>query len=281
MSGSDAFDDRREAMSADVQRIREKKGSGLAYWRPVVGDNIIRILPSAKGMAYKFYRSVFRHFGVGPERKNVVCRQLSTKDGDDRECPVCQLVQRFNRSASAEDRQRAKDLAAKERILVSIIDVKAPEKGVQIYEMAFSVFDAIGSIFLDREYGDIDHLDTGRNIKIHRVGEGKRETRYTVMPAANVSTVDHRIMERVRDLAELVTIPSFEKVEAILRGEDPEEGADDFSEAERGSWTEGEAFVEPNGSVRESELDIPLDPERMTPTVRAEAVASLRSKLKK
>lgn len=220
--------DRKQQMERDANRLtRQKQMAGLNWWRPKVGKNLVRILPHWSGdMGKVFYKSMLRHFGVGPEKNNIICRKLG---GKDEECPICDYVQELRKSGSKEDIFAARDLQSKERFMVNMIDVKDPQSGVQIWEMGVMLFNDILLMFLDPDYGDLDSLEEGRHLKINRTGEGKFDTRYKPLPAVNITKIDSRVMEKAKDLDELFPVPSVEECTAMLEGEEVTDEAEDVS----------------------------------------------------
>jgi len=222
--------DRDEQMARDAKRISEaRQRAGLNWWRPKVGSNIVRILPHwSKGVGALFYKSIRRHFGIGPENGNIICRKT---DGKDQDCPICDYVQELRNSGKKEDATAASDMGSKERFVVNVIDRNNPQDGVQIWEMGVMLFNDILALFLDREWGKIDSLTEGRYVKVKRTGEGKFDTRYFPTPAPNITKVDPAVMKKAHNLDEIFKTPTVDEVFGMLEGEEPEpEKEEDVSE---------------------------------------------------
>lgn len=250
--------DRQKQMERDANRLtRQKQMAGLNWWRPKVGKNLVRILPHWSGDLGKvFYKSMLRHFGVGPEKNNIICRKMS---GKDEECPVCDYVADLRKSGSKEDIFAARDLQSKERFMVNMIDVKNPADGVQIWEMGVMLFNDILLMFLDPDYGDLDSLEEGRHLKINRVGEGKFDTRYKPLPAVNITKIDARVMEKAKDLDELFPVPTVGECVAMLEGEEVADEAEDVS-----------AFLETKEEEEEETVDVEVKDEKEPADVEIE-----------
>ena len=224
-------DDRRERLKAEEERLaRERRRSDVNFWRPEVGKNIVRILPHWTGdMTKVFYKKAKIHFGVGPDKSRVIC----PKTEDERaECPICDYVSELSRSGRREDVFLARELQAKTRYVVNIVDINDKEAGVQVWEMGPGLFHDILVFWTDDEYGDLDDLETGRHLTIRRTGEGRTDTRYQVIPAAHPSKVSPNVLRVAVNLDELYAPPSVEEIKAILAGEDYIEETEETADEE-------------------------------------------------
>jgi len=287
---------RREVLEREASRLRDQQSRiGLNFWRPKVGKNTVRILPHWSGDVEElFYHKFKRHFGVGPSKAQVICRK-SYSDSED--CPICDHVAELKATGRRDDAYAARDISAKERFMVNMIDVNDPQAGVQQWEMGAGLFNDILMLFLDPDFGDMDNLETGRHIKVDRVGEGKFDTKYTVIPAGTATRIDPRVMSKAKNLEELCAIPSLDEVVAALEGEEYYEG-DNEEDVSEFLGDDGEEEAEPasppSGSEEKEEevLSIPLDdttepaaekseePKPRTTSTRAERLAEMRGKLK-
>jgi len=285
--------DRKEILKREAERLaRASSTVGVTFWRPAVGKNVVRILPHWSGDKNKvFYKKAKVHFGVGPDKQRVVCRKVSPTD----RCPVCDYVADLDATGRREDAYLARDLSAKERFAVNIIDIKDPKAGIQVWEMGRGLFNDIILLFTDEEYGDLDDLDTGRHITIHRTGEGRTDTRYRVIPSSVVTKVSHKVLEKLNDLDTLYPIPSIDEVNAILYGDDYYNSTEDESEllvdegedvGEPESEEEGDledVVVEEEAGKDEDEeeiLEIPLGDEEEAPAAKPKP-ESRQERLKK
>jgi hypothetical protein len=233
--------------------------SPVSFWKPKVGKNLIRILPNKRYLTETesvFFKKLRVHWNVGPSGRRVICRKTL---GQKEECPVCSFVERLLATGKSEDATEAQSMQCSERYVMSIVDVNDQAKGIQIFECAKTTFNDILALFLDDEYGELDSLSTGRNIKIDRVGTTRNDTKYTIFPSISASAVKSAIMEKVYDIEALYSVPDIDAVDAILRGED--ENVKDVEEEEEGS----SFFEEPDskdssieGKVKD-EFDITLE----------------------
>lgn len=260
---------RREALERESERLkRDAKRRDVSFWRPAVGRNVVRILPHWSGdMETVFFKKARVHFGVGPDKNRVICRK--NLSGRDVVCPVCDYVDELLQSGRREDAFIARDIMARERFIVNIVDVEDPKAGVQVWEMGKGLFNDVLLLFLDEEYGDLDNLDSGRHIIVKRTGEGKLDTRYNVVPSSAVTRVPQKVLEKLHDLDALYPVPKAEEISATLYGEEyyEEEGEDILAEegaegeSEIGEPESEEETESPSGSEEVEELEIPLEEE--------------------
>jgi len=212
---------KRELLEEEHKRLTDLTSrQSTSFWRPKVGENVIRILPHWSGDPNRvFFKKVLKHFGVGEDRNHVVCRKML---GADANCPICNFVEQLRRSGRKEDKELARDLSAKERFAMNILDINELDKGVQVWDVGITMFNTLLVLFLDEEYGEIDDLKTGRHIKVNRTGEGRFDTRYSIRPAAHPSAVDPAVMNQAINLDEFepYQVPSEGEMKAMLEGED-------------------------------------------------------------
>lgn len=209
---------RRQMLQKEAESLRGKgEKPNINFWAPKSGvKSVIRILPHkdyAKNPEAVFFKKIRVHWGVGPEKRRLICRSTIGE-----RCPVCDFVQSLLNSSRKEDVPLAKELVAQDRYVMNIVDVSEPDKGVQVFECGRGLFNDILQLFLDEEYGDMDSLENGRNIKIERTGTTKFDTRYMVMPVAERSRVNPRVMEKVYDLDAIYKPMSEEEMIAVLEG---------------------------------------------------------------
>jgi len=264
---------RREMLEQEAKRIENSsKRSDARFWKAKVGKNTIRILPHWTGDEGKvFYEKCMKHFGVGPDMARIRCRKSQNSK---EECPICEFVAQLKSSGDT----LFKELVAKDRYYLNIIDVEAPQNGVQIWEVGAMVMGTIFSLFTDVDE-NIDSLDKGRHIIIRRVGEGKMDTKYTVMASGTVTKIDPRVMAKAHNLSEFSQIPTVEEAIAALRGDD-----DDFPPAAKPEDDfnlppSEEDVVENTSTESEDVLSIPLGDEEEAPKAQAATPVSRKDKL--
>jgi len=142
-------------------------------------DNAIRILPPTWENPEHYGYDVWVHFGVGPDRGQVLCLSKMRRQP----CPICE----FQLKAESDSREDADDYKPRRRVLVWLVErkteaeKKSTEENPQAWAMPWTVDRDISKICKDREDGHlylIDHPDSGYDIFFDKSGE-KELTKYT------------------------------------------------------------------------------------------------------
>jgi hypothetical protein len=190
-------------------------GSG-SFFKPHQGKNVIRMLPAPKGRAPWFtYHK--HHFSIGKERKNVICAKYQYNQP----CPLCQKAMKLRATGNKIDARKAKALDPSSQVYMNIVDMKNPEKGVQLWTMSPSVFKGIMDAIDTAGVSNPAHPIKGFNIAFIRTGEGL-DTRYKGYAVAReMSELPgwEELLPTQMNLAEVEAAPSDEDIEAALDGE--------------------------------------------------------------
>lgn len=212
--------DKHEFYRQQRDRLSQQLDSqGVRYWKPKIGTNTIRILPNwSDPVGREFFKQVFIHWNVGEEKKKVVCP--STEGRTD--CPICAYVKDLYESKNEDDLKEARELARRERFACNVLDMSGQSEGIAVFELGPQLFRDILWMFTDGDYGDLDDLKNGRNIKIERVGQGKMDTRYSAFPAGKSTEVPAELLDKVPDLDVIYKCFSNDEIERFLVGDSEE-----------------------------------------------------------
>lgn len=179
--------------SAEDTRQRASKGAndfdrimkeGVKMWKPNDGDNRIRILPPTWAKAKHFGLDIYVHYGVGPDRQSYLCLNKMEQDGG---CPVCEEREIARRD---EDEKYAKELEAKRRVLVYLIDRDHEKEGPQVWAMPWTLDRDIVKVCQDKSSGEvleIDHPEEGYDVTFEKKGS-KDRTEYLGVSIARRSS---------------------------------------------------------------------------------------------
>ena len=180
-----------------VRRDLERRKRG-GFWRPREGENHIRILPPLDPNE-PFYHAVRLHW-IGS--RPVLCTQP--------ECLVCEILSTGVIMGNT--------IRTIERFLVSIVDLDAPQDGVQIWPMPASVWADVARLIVEGKWGDITDPMYGRNLVIIREGTGIG-TRYQVLPEPEVSQIDSSFLKDIPNLKTVYSAVEPSQLVEILRDE--------------------------------------------------------------
>jgi len=213
------------------ERYEKKKAAQADRYEFKDGENYIRILPPS--LAYlteevSYITAEYMcHFNIGAEgsKHSEICpRSFGPKN----KCPICEVAAKLYKSNSAEDKALAKDLYQKRRIIYNIIDLKNPEKGIQIMETGPKVYEDLVVFITNPKWGDLLDLDEGRNVSIYRTPGKETKSGYnefSVTPDPDKCSVRELLpttwKEDVQRLLKCVpAAKSYEELEAALAGEE-------------------------------------------------------------
>lgn len=155
----------------------------IKMWKPNDGDNRIRILPPTWKDAKHFGLDIYVHYAVGPDRQSYLCLSKMKGEAD----PIAEEREIARRD---DDEKYAKDLEAKRRVLVYLIDRDHPKDGVQAWSMPWTVDRDIVKVSVDKSNGEvlpIDHPEEGYDIEFEKKG-AKDRTEYLGVAIARRST---------------------------------------------------------------------------------------------
>jgi hypothetical protein len=155
----------------------------VKMWKPNDGDNRIRILPPTWPGAKHFGLDIYVHYGVGPDRQSYLCLQKMKGEAD----PIAEEREIARRD---EDEKYAKELEAKRRVLVYLIDRDHEKEGVQAWAMPWTVDRDIVKVSVDKSTGEvlpIDHPDEGYDVEFEKKG-AKDRTEYLGVAIARRSS---------------------------------------------------------------------------------------------
>lgn len=232
-------------------------GGGISWLNLKDGRNVIRILPP-KGDGV-FAKEVFVHFGVNKTEENkkgtmVVCPKTH---GDNKPCPVCEVVAEMRKLSKKKDDKydkMARELNKKTRVYYNVIDraddlstfekkeVDGKEKWfnaddeeetpIKVFGSGIGIYKALLALIVDPEYGDITDEEEGLDIIITKTGTGFN-TKYEVKSVRKESPIGFDDWEEEsHDLNPLAKAKSYDEIQAILNGEEPEEGSEEEEEEE-------------------------------------------------
>lgn len=155
----------------------------IKMWKPNDGENRIRILPPTWEDAKHFGLDIFVHYGVGPDRGTYLC--LSKMKGEDDPIEEERLAARKDG-----DEDYAKELEAKRRVLIYLIDRDHEKEGVQAWAMPWTLDRDIVKVSVDRSSGEvlpIDHPEDGYDVEFEKKGS-KNRTEYLGVAIARRSS---------------------------------------------------------------------------------------------
>ena len=159
----------------------QKRDYSLTFWRPTIGKQQIRIVPSAYNADNPFTELKF-YYGI----TNKVMLSPETWGEKD---PIALFANKLREEYSKENYLLAKKLDAKTRIFAPVIVRGEEDKGVRLWQFGKLIYEELLSLAVDDEIGDYTDIVGGRDLTIETVGPEATGTSY------NKSSVRVRLKE--------------------------------------------------------------------------------------
>lgn len=220
-----------DEMKSRLNAESQQNYSNTDYDKLQQGKNVRRVL-WPKGDKDSFYSEGYLHFGLGADGKSVATCPKTW--GSKEKCPICEYVDQLQASKNKDDQKLAKDIKAKRRIYINVINRDDEEETPKVLPIGVTILKGLLETICDADYGDITDPEDGRDITITRKGQGLK-TEYSVLPKpksseASENQTPEEIEQAMTDLDSLFIKKSYEELQAILDGEDIDSDDEDDDE---------------------------------------------------
>ena len=149
----------------------QKTDYSTIFWRPTVGKQQVRIVPSAYDKKNPFKELKF-YYGI---TNKVMLSPLNFGDKD----PIASFAQKLRGGEYDKDNYvLAKKLDAKTRIFAPVVVRGEEDKGVRLWQFGKIVYEELLSLAVDEEIGDYTDISGGRDITVETVGPESTGTPY-------------------------------------------------------------------------------------------------------
>jgi len=159
-----------------LQSLQNKKGGASkedrskTFWKPAVGKQVIRIVPSRFNKQNPF-REVMFHYGVG-NKTMLALTNFNEKD------PIVEFAAQLKKTSDKENWTLAKKISPKMRIFAPVIVRGEEDKGVRLWEFGREMYLELLGIAEDEDIGDYTDVMDGRDMTIDTVGPDVTGTKY-------------------------------------------------------------------------------------------------------
>ena len=140
------------------------------FWRPTVGKQQVRIVPSAYNSANPFKELKF-YYGI---TNKVMISPLNFGEKD----PIYLFAQKLREEYNKENYILAKKLDAKTRIFAPVVVRGEEDKGVRLWQFGKQVYEELLALAVDDEIGDYTDVAGGRDLTVETVGPESTGTPY-------------------------------------------------------------------------------------------------------
>tara|TARA_B100000497_G_scaffold127506_1_gene169566 strand:- start:411 stop:1226 length:816 start_codon:yes stop_codon:yes gene_type:complete len=155
------------------------------FWKPSVGKQVIRVVPSKFNKSTPFSELYF-HYGIG---KPVMISPINFDEKD----PLVEFAKKLRQTDQPENWKLAKKLEPKVRYFAPIIVRGMEDEGVKIWQFGKELYSSFLQFAVDDEVGDFTDIVGGRDIKLTTVGPEITGTKYnktTASPSMKVTPLD-------------------------------------------------------------------------------------------
>ena len=146
-------------------------GNKNLFFKPSVGKQLIRVVPSKYNKANPFTEMMF-YYGIGSKRVMASPANWGEKD------PIQEFAKKLRGTNDKENWRLAKKLDAKVRVFAPIIVRGQEDEGVKLWQFGKEVYQEFLNMAADEEIGDFTDIISGRDIKLTTVGPEVTGTPY-------------------------------------------------------------------------------------------------------
>jgi len=207
------------------------------------GENVVRILPPPMAWQQWFadngakpepFFVLWKHFYERPDDPGQYVSVPCPRKMKGEPCPICAEAARLKASQDALDQELAKDMEAKHRVLMNVINRDHEAAGPLIYEVSYpygkwkgkSQYEKIRGLMVGRARRNlVTPGPNGFDLIITKEGSGRQGTSYAFQadirptPLAEDPQVALAWINGQHDLREYVKVPTPAQMAAILRGD--------------------------------------------------------------
>jgi hypothetical protein len=198
------------------------------FWKPAVGKQTIRIVPSAYNKSNPFSELYF-HYGID---KNPIISPTNWGEKD----PIVEFAKQLRTSKDKESWRLARKLDPKMRVFVPVIVRGEEADGVKLWGFGKEIYMELLSMVEDEDIGDYTDIVSGRDLNLTTVGADTTGTGFnktTVRARTKESTLtdDDTLLQTILkdqpDPLKVFSRMSFDDMKSVLQkwlAPDEEEG---------------------------------------------------------
>jgi len=149
-----------EAIKRKLERLSGNNTSRNVMWKPEEGQEYeVRLLsfPDNDGQPFK---ELMFYYNIPGQRGLLAPSQFGKRD------PIQELIDKLRNEGTKESYEMAKKLYPKMRVYAPVVVRGEESEGVRIWSFGKLVYQALLSLMMDEDYGDITDLKVGTDVKI-------------------------------------------------------------------------------------------------------------------
>jgi len=213
-------------------QTQQSRPSGEArknvFWKPAVGKQTIRIVPSKYNKSNPFSELYF-HYGID---KNPIISPTNWGEKD----PIVEFAKQLRQSKDKESWRLARKLDPKMRVFVPVIIRGEEADGVKLWGFGKEIYMELLSMVEDEDIGDFTDIVSGRDLNLTTVGADVTGTNFnktTVRaktkesPLSEDNNMVQKLLDDQPDPLKAFSRMSFDDMKSVLQkwlAPDEEEG---------------------------------------------------------
>ena len=163
---------------------REKTDYTKIFWKPELGKQTVRIVPSAFDPAMPFKELKF-HYGVG-DRPMVALSNFGKQD------PIEEFVNELKKTSDKDNWSLAGKLNPKTRIFAPVVVRGQEDQGVRLWGFGITIYKALLALVADEDIGDITDVINGWDLVVEQVqGNPYPQTSVRIKPKQTALSDDN------------------------------------------------------------------------------------------
>jgi hypothetical protein len=175
-----AIKDRLDQLNGNNAPQKEKVDYTKIFWKPELGKQEVRIVPSAFDPAYPFKELKF-HYGIG-KYPMVALSNFGKQD------PIEEFVKELRKTNDKDNWSLSGKLNPKTRIFAPLVIRGEEDKGVRLWGFGITIYKALLALAENEDVGDYTDVLQGRDLTVTMTA-GNPYPETTVSPRMKESTL--------------------------------------------------------------------------------------------
>ena len=184
---------------------QNKEERAKSFWKPTVGKQQIRVVPSKFDKSNPFKEMYFHYIA---NRSMLALTNWGEKD------PIVEFASQLRKTGDKENWSIAKSIEPKMRVFVPVIVRGEESKGVRWFEFGKAIYQDLLSMAADEDIGDFTDIYEGRDFLVETVGPDVTGTKYnktTLRPRTKQTPLSKDATQAKQWLNEQPDLMSFYK----------------------------------------------------------------------
>lgn len=206
-----------DAIKRKLDRLSGNNKSRSTMWKPEEGSkHTVRLLsfPDNDGQPFKELQF---YYNIPGQRGLLAPSQFGKRD------PIQELIDKLRSEGTKESYEMAKKLYPKMRVYAPVVVRGEEDKGVQIWSFGKLVYQALLSLMMDEDYGDITDITTGTDITVTCTkAPGQQWAKTEVLPKRKSSPLSKdkaqtkEWLGSIPDLTTIYKVKSYDELSGIV-----------------------------------------------------------------